>query len=111
MGAGAIDLDLLLQMSREAARAEYKDLLNDLDEQYRDMFLEITDGIQQEYLLLTFGPEEEREEHKQNLASYRNALHAVRNIAAVAAYRRTINIASRVIVALVKATAKAAVGI
>jgi len=103
-----IDTDKLLAIVGEAAKIEYKDMLSQLDDEQRELFMDITLQLQSEYLQYAFGPEGDKHEHKANMESLKNGLAALEGIVAIKVYRTTINIVGRVLWAILKSTAKAA---
>jgi hypothetical protein len=109
MSEMTVDLDSLMELVAKEARGEYGDMLKKLRDDQKKLFLDIVQNLQREYLKATLGPEEEKEGHLENLRSLRNALSAIEGIVAIRVYRTTINIIGRVIWAVLKATAKAAI--
>lgn len=106
-----LDIEELVSLASNSVSEEYSDTLKDLKEEQQELFIRIVKGIQREYLALTLGPKEDRPKHEENLKSLRNALHAVEGIAAIKAYRATVNIVGRVLAGIAKAAVKAAIGL
>jgi protein tyrosine phosphatase (PTP) superfamily phosphohydrolase (DUF442 family) len=106
-----IDTTALMDTVSKEVQTEYKEMFDKLRKDQQALFMDIVKGIQKEYLAATFGPVEARAVHEQNLASYRNALAALEGITAIRVYRTTINMIARITVALLKAMAKAAIGL
>jgi len=105
-----IDTVVFKEITKEVC-SEYEGMFRKLKSDQKALFLKIVESIQVEYFASMFGDMSERGEHEENLRSLRNGLAALEGVAAIRVYRTTINIAARVLVALIKAMAKMAIGL
>jgi hypothetical protein len=106
-----IDTDAIAELVAKEAKTAYGGMWKDLRKEQQDLFERITKDISVEYMAYAFGPAAEKAVHGENLKSLRNALAALEGIAAIKTYRTTIHLVGRILAALIKSTAAAAIGL
>ena len=106
-----IDMDAISGMVAKEAKDAYGDMWKKLRKEQQELFEQITKEISKEYLAYAFGPAEQKAAHEDNLKSLRNGLAALEGVAAIKTYRTTIALIGRVLAAIIKTTAAAAIGL
>lgn len=106
-----IDTDAIAALVTEEAKTSYGDMWKKLRKDQQELFTKLTRELAKEYMAYTFGPAADKPKHEANLASLKNGMAALENVAGIRAYRTTMAMIGRIIVAIVKSTAKAAIGL